>query len=41
LGVSLYFLVGEVVNNKFDKRTIKRLQDMELLEEDKKNYICS
>jgi len=36
LGVSLDYLVGEGVNSKFDKRKLKRLQDLELLEEDKK-----
>jgi transcriptional regulator with XRE-family HTH domain len=39
LGVSLDYLVGEGVNSKFDKRTLKRLQDLELLEEDKKNTL--
>ena len=46
--VSLDYLVGEGVNSKFDKRTLKRLQDLELLDEDKKKtlldlidtYIC-
>jgi hypothetical protein len=31
--------VGEGVNSKFDKRTLKRLQDLELLEEDKKKAL--
>jgi transcriptional regulator with XRE-family HTH domain len=39
LGVSLDYLVGEGVNSKFDKRTLKRLQDLELLEEDKKSTL--
>ncbi len=39
LEVSLDFLVGEGVNSKFDKRTLKRLQDLELLEEDKKKTL--
>lgn len=39
LGVSLDYLVGEGVNSKFDKRTLKRLQDLELLEEDKKKTL--
>lgn len=46
--VSLDYLVGEGLNSKFDKRTLKRLQDLELLDEDKKKtlldlidtYIC-
>jgi transcriptional regulator with XRE-family HTH domain len=37
--VSLDYLVGEGVNSKFDKRTLKRLQDLELLEEDKKKTL--
>jgi hypothetical protein len=36
LGVSLDYLVGEGVNSKFNKRTLKQLQYPELLEEDKK-----
>ena len=39
LDVSLDFLVGEGVNSKFDKRTLKRFQDLELLEEDKKKTL--
>ncbi len=39
LGVSLDYLVGEGINSKFDKRTLKRLQDLELLEEDKKSTL--
>jgi len=39
LEVSLDYLVGEGVNSKFDKRTLKRLQDLELLEEDKKSTL--
>lgn len=38
-GLRLYYLVGEGVNSKFDKRTLKRLQDLELLEEDKKKTL--
>lgn len=37
--VSLDYLVGEGVHSKFDKRTLKRLQDLELLEEDKKKTL--
>jgi hypothetical protein len=33
------YLVGEGVNSKFDKRTLKRLQDLELLEENKKKTL--
>jgi len=39
LEVSLDYLVGEGVNSKFDKRTLKRLQYLELLEEDKKKTL--
>jgi len=39
LEVSLDYLVGEGVNSKFDKRTLQRLQDLELLEEDKKSTL--
>ncbi len=39
LEVSLDYLVGEGINSKFDKRTLKRLQDLELLEEDKKSTL--
>jgi hypothetical protein len=35
----LDYLAGAAVNNKFDKRTLKRLQDLELLEEDKKKTL--
>ena len=33
--VSLDYLVGEGVNSKFDKKTLKRLHDLEALEEEK------
>ena len=33
LEVSLDYLVGEGINSKFDKRTLKRLQDLELLDD--------
>ena len=39
LEVSLDYKVGEGINSKFDKRTLKRLQDLELLEEDKKSTL--
>ena len=39
LEVSLDYLVGEGINSRFDKRTLKRLQDLEMLEEDKKNTL--
>ena len=31
-GVSLDLLVGEGINSSFDKKTLKRMQDLELLE---------
>lgn len=37
--VSLDYLVGEGVNSKFDKKKLKRFQEIELLEEDKKKMI--
>ena len=39
LDVSLDHLVGEGMNASFDKKTLKRLQEIELLEEDKKNTL--
>jgi hypothetical protein len=39
LGVSLDFLVGESKNPSFDKRTLQRIQDLELLEESKKETL--
>lgn len=39
LEVSLDYLVGEGVNSKFDKKTLKRLEEMEQLEEAKKNTL--
>ncbi len=38
-GVSLDYLVGEGVNAHFDKKTLKRIQELELLEEDKKKTL--
>jgi transcriptional regulator with XRE-family HTH domain len=37
--VSLDSLVGEGINSKFDKKTLKRLQDLEQLEDDKKKTL--
>jgi len=37
--VSLDYLVGEGLNSKFDKKTLKRLEALMLLEEDKKNVL--
>ncbi len=34
--MSLDYLVGEGINSKFDKKTIKRFQELEHLEEEKK-----
>jgi transcriptional regulator with XRE-family HTH domain len=39
LGVSLDYLVGEGINSKLDKQALKRLQDLELLEDDKKKTL--
>ena len=39
LEVSLDYLVGEGLNAKFDKKTLKRLEELELLEEDKKRTL--
>lgn len=39
LGVSLDFLVGESKSLSFDKRTLQRIQELELLEESKKETL--
>lgn len=39
LNVSLDFLVGESKNATFDKRTIQRIQELELLEDSKKETL--
>lgn len=39
LNVSLDFLVGESKNASFDKRTLQRIQELELLEESKKETL--
>ena len=39
LEVSLDHLVGEGVLNGFDKKTLKRFQDLQLLEEDKQKTL--
>jgi transcriptional regulator with XRE-family HTH domain len=39
LEVSLDYLVGEGPNAMFDKKTLKRLEELELLEEDKKKVL--
>jgi transcriptional regulator with XRE-family HTH domain len=39
LDVTLDFLVGEGANAKLDKKTVKRLHDIELLESDKRNVL--
>lgn len=36
LGISLDYLVGETSQTSFDKRTLERIQELELLEENKK-----
>jgi len=37
--VSLDYLVGEGINSKFDKKTVKRLQDIEKLESGDKEHV--
>jgi transcriptional regulator with XRE-family HTH domain len=39
LGVSLDYLVGEGANAKFDKKTLKRLEDIENLKENDKSCL--
>lgn len=39
LGVSLDFLVGEGTHSKLDKKTVKRLQDIESLKDDEKTHL--
>ena len=39
LEVSLDYLVGEGINSKLDKQALKRLQDLEHLEDDKKKML--
>ena len=39
LEVSLDYLVGEGMNAHFDKKTLKRLEELELLEDDKKKTL--
>lgn len=39
LEVSLDYLVGEGINSKLDKQALKRLQELELLEDDKKKTL--
>jgi transcriptional regulator with XRE-family HTH domain len=39
LEVSLDYLVGEGINAHFDKKTLKRLEELELLEDDKKKIL--
>lgn len=39
LDVTLDFLVGEGTNAKLDKKTLKRLSDIELLEDAKRNVL--
>jgi len=35
----LDYLVGEGINSKFDKKTVKRLQDIETLESGDKEHV--
>ena len=39
LGVSLDYLVGEGQNASFDKKTVKRLQDIQQMDEDTKGVL--
>ena len=39
LEVTLDYLVGEGVNSKFDKSTLKRIEEIQQLEEDKKKTL--
>lgn len=39
LGVTLDYLVGEGANSKFDKKTLKRFEEIEDLEEDKRKVL--
>lgn len=39
LEVSLDYLVGEGANSKFDKKTLMRIEEIELLEDDKKKTL--
>lgn len=39
LDVSLDYLVGAAINERLDKKNLKRLEELELLEDDKKNII--
>ncbi len=39
LGVSLDYLVGEGINSKFDKNTLRRIEEIEMLDEDKKRTL--
>ena len=39
LGVSLDYLVGEGINSKFDKNTLRRIEEIELLDDDKKRTL--
>ncbi len=39
LSVSLDFLVGEGTNAQFDKETLKRIEEIQLLDDDKKHTL--
>ncbi|MFA6925255.1 MAG: helix-turn-helix transcriptional regulator [Bacteroidales bacterium] len=39
LDVTLDYLTGEGDNSKFDKKTVRRLQDIQLLEENKRSVL--
>ena len=40
-GVSLDFRVGEGMHSKLDKKTVKRLQEIESLKEEDKNHLLA
>jgi transcriptional regulator with XRE-family HTH domain len=39
LDVSLDYLVGEGINSNFDKKTLQRIEDIDMLEDDKKKTL--
>jgi transcriptional regulator with XRE-family HTH domain len=40
-GVSLDYLVGEGVNSKFNKKTVKRIEEIESLKEEDKGHLLA
>lgn len=39
LDITLDYLVGEGTSSKLDKKTVKRIQELDILEEDKKHFL--